>query len=74
MERYEFLLGFQTPVHPTIAGALGRFAAILYKLKGVIERTKPSRGRMSVEFWTPSGETNGWKQSRWMSLFRKQNQ
>ncbi len=63
MDKYEFLLGFQTEVHPTIAGALGRLAAILVKLNGVIERTKPSNGRISVEFLTPGGETNGWKSS-----------
>ena len=67
MEWYEFLLGFQTEVQPTIAGALGRLAAMLVKLNGVIERTNPSRGRISVEFSTPAGETSGCRSS-WKPL------
>ncbi len=50
-------------VQPTMAGALGRLAAILVKLNGVIASTNPSRGLISVEFLTPSGETSGWKSS-----------
>jgi hypothetical protein len=46
-----------------MAGALGRLAAILVKLNGVIESTKPSKGLISVEFFTPSGETKGCKSS-----------
>jgi len=47
-------------VQPTKAGALGRFPAILVKLKGVMASTKPSRGLISVEFDIPSGEISGW--------------
>ena len=50
-----------------MAGALGRFAAMLVKLNGVTARTNPSRGRISVEFSTPLGETSGWKSS-WKPL------
>jgi hypothetical protein len=36
---------------------------MLVKLNGVIERTKPSKGLISVELITPSGDTKGWKSS-----------
>ena len=46
-------------VHPTSAGALGRLAAILVKLNGVIARINPSKGLISVVLMVPSGETKG---------------
>ena len=36
---------------------------MLVKLNGVIESTKPSSGRISVEFSTPGGETSGCRSS-----------
>ena len=47
--------GFQTAVFPKIAGALGRLAAMLLKLNGVIASTNPSNGRISVLFFTLLG-------------------
>ena len=47
-------------VQPTMAGALGKFAAMLVKLKGVTASTNPSSGRISVVLMFPSGETKGW--------------
>ena len=41
------------------AGAVGRFAAIEVKLKGVTAKTKPSSGRYSSRFHWPGGE-RGW--------------
>ena len=43
-----------------MAGALGKFAAMLVKLKGVTASTNPSSGRISVVLMFPSGETKGW--------------
>ena len=50
-------------VQPTSAGALGKFAAILVKLNGVIASMNPSNGLISVVFSIPSGDTNGCKSS-----------
>ena len=38
------------------AGAVGRFAAIEVKLKGVIANTKPSSGRCSTRFQARSAD------------------
>src|SRR5689334_18168334 len=49
--------GFHSTVFPMSAGAVGRFAAIDVKLKGVTAKTKPSSGRYSTRFHCPGGET-----------------
>ena len=53
------LAGFQIATLPIRAGADGKFAAILVKLKGVTAKTKPSRDRCSMEFLVGSGEYIG---------------
>src|SRR5574341_231211 len=58
-ERTAVDAGFQTTAFPMIAGAVGRFAAIEVKLKGVTARTNPSSGRYSIRFHWPGGEM-GW--------------
>jgi hypothetical protein len=41
----------------------GRLAAILLKLNGVIEKTKPSKGLTSLEFHMPDEDTGGCRSS-----------
>ena len=49
--------GFQTITFPIIAGAAQRLAAIAVKLKGVIAKTKPSKGLYSNLFIMPSADS-----------------
>ena len=46
--------GFHRAVFPSMAGAVGRLAAIEVKLNGVMANTKPSRGRCSSRFQQPA--------------------
>src|ERR671939_260556 len=48
LEKIDDEAGFQRTVLPMRAGAVGRFAAMEVKLKGVTAKTKPSSGRYST--------------------------
>ncbi len=49
--------GFQTTVLPISAADVGRFPPIAVKLNGVTAKTKPSSGRYSSRFQTPSEDS-----------------
>ena len=49
--------GFHSATLPSMAGAVGRLAAMEVKLKGVTAKTKPSSGRCSTRFHWPGEET-----------------